>query len=78
MHERQIRVVVSDFHLGTGSQRGSFNPYEDFHEDERFAEFLEYHTTGEFEDAHVELVLNGDILDLLKVRVGGIWPDAIT
>ncbi|MBI5489192.1 MAG: hypothetical protein HY905_17790 [Deltaproteobacteria bacterium] len=78
MHERQIRLVVSDFHLGTGSQRGSFNPYEDFHEDERFAEFLGHHTAGEYDEAHVELVLNGDIFDLLKVRVGGIWPDAIT
>jgi UDP-2,3-diacylglucosamine pyrophosphatase LpxH len=78
VHERQIRVVVSDFHMGTGSPRGSFNPYEDFHEDDRFAELLAYYTSGEYDEAHVELVLNGDILDLLKVRVGGIWPDAIT
>ncbi len=78
MQERRVRLVVSDFHMGTGSPRGSFNPYEDFHEDDRFAEFLDYHTSGRFEDAHVELVLNGDILDLLKVRIGGIWPDQIT
>ena len=78
MQERQIRVVVSDFHIGTGSPRGSFNPYEDFHEDERFAELLAHYTSGEYDEAHVELVLNGDIFDLLKVRVGGVWPDDVT
>lgn len=78
MLERRIRLVVSDLHIGTGSARGRFNPHEDFHDDDRFAELLEYHTTGEYSDAAVELVINGDFFDLLKVRVGGVWTDKIT
>lgn len=78
MHGRRIRLVVSDFHLGTGSARGRFNPHEDFHDDERFAEFLDHHSNGEYADAHVELVINGDFLDLLKVRIGGVWTEDVT
>lgn len=78
MIDRRVRLVVSDFHIGTGVARGSFNPHENFHEDERFAELLDHHSRGEYADAHVELVINGDFLDLLKVRVGGVWPDKVT
>jgi UDP-2,3-diacylglucosamine pyrophosphatase LpxH len=73
-----IRLVVSDLHLGTGVQSGRLNPHEDFFEDERFAELLEHYTELAGEQTQIELILNGDIFDLLKVKVNGIWPTEIT
>ncbi len=73
-----LRVIVSDTHLGTGRRRGTFNPMEDFHEDERLGELLDYYSTGVYEDHEVELILNGDIFDLMKVEVGGLWPIKVT
>jgi len=73
-----IRIVLSDTHLGTGRRRGTFNPMEDFHEDDRLAELVEYYSTGPFEDYEVELILNGDIFDLMKVEVNGTWPIEVT
>ncbi len=75
---RLIRVVVSDTHLGTGRRRGTFNPMEDFHEDDRLAELVEFYSTGAYEDYEVELIMNGDIFDLMKVEVDGGWPIDIT
>jgi UDP-2,3-diacylglucosamine pyrophosphatase LpxH len=72
--------VLSDFHLGKGRflETGEVNILEDFHEDERFAEFLDYHSTGTnyFSDIHV--VLNGDILNLIQIDVKGIFHHFIT
>lgn len=61
--------MVSDFHLGTGryGPDGRRNHLEDFFFDEHFVEFLEYHRTGEFHDAQVELIINGDFLNLLQL-----------
>jgi UDP-2,3-diacylglucosamine pyrophosphatase LpxH len=73
-----LRVVVSDLHLGTGVEQGKLNPHEDFFEDDRFAELLVHYDALLGEDAEIELVLNGDIFDLLKVRVNGHWPTEIT
>ncbi len=78
MARELIRLVVSDFHLGTGNPRGEFNPLEDFHEDERFAELLVHYTSGEYWNTEVELIFNGDIFDLLKVPLGGVFPDKVT
>ena len=72
------RLVLSDLHLGTGVRRGHMNPFEDFSHDERFAELLEYYDERYRGQAEIELILNGDIFDLLKVKVGGIWPTEIT
>ncbi len=69
-----IRVILSDTHLGSGKRRGAFNPLEDFHHDDHLAELVEYYSTGEFADHEVELILNGDIFDLMKVEVDGRWP----
>jgi UDP-2,3-diacylglucosamine pyrophosphatase LpxH len=72
-----IRLVVSDLHLGTGIRPGELNVLEDFHYDDAFAELLA-HYDAEVEDGEIELILNGDIFDLLKVKVGGVWPTEIT
>jgi UDP-2,3-diacylglucosamine pyrophosphatase LpxH len=78
MSRQLIRLVVSDLHLGTGSARGRFNPLEDFHEDDRFAELLDHYTSGSYRDHEVELVLAGDVFDLLKVPLDGTVPAEVT
>ncbi|MFO0599281.1 MAG: metallophosphoesterase [Myxococcaceae bacterium] len=64
-------LVLSDLHLGTGHRRGRVNIYDDFKEDERLFQLLERY-------AGAHLVLNGDVFDLLKVPVMGVFPDEIT
>ena len=73
-----LRIVVSDLHLGTGVERGKRNAYEDFYEDDRFTELLDHYDRLAGEQIEVELILNGDIFDLLKVKVNGHWPTEIT
>jgi UDP-2,3-diacylglucosamine pyrophosphatase LpxH len=73
-----LRLVVSDLHVGTGAQSGRLNPHEDFFEDDRFAELLAHYGGLAGTDTEVELILNGDIFDLLKVKVNGVWPVEIT
>jgi UDP-2,3-diacylglucosamine pyrophosphatase LpxH len=73
-----IRLVVSDLHLGTGVPDGQLNPFEDFFHDDRFAELLAHYDAKHPEDTQLELILNGDIFDLLKVQVDGVWPTEIT
>ncbi len=52
--------------MGTGrSGRDGFNPFESFYQDERFIEFLEYHTRDKYENAYIELILNGDTFSML-------------
>lgn len=70
------RIVLSDLHLVTGSRPGKLDPFEDFFHDERFEELLAHY--GEDPDAEVEIILNGDIFDLLKVRIQGKWPIEVT
>jgi len=73
-----LRIVVSDLHLGTGVERGKRNAYEDFYEDDRFTELLDHYDRVAGEQNEVELILNGDIFDLLKVKWNGHWPTEIT
>ena len=73
----KLRLVLSDLHLGTGARRGELNPFEDFHHDEAFADLLEEYDR-EVGDAELELILNGDIFDLLKVKIDGVWPLEVT
>ncbi len=75
---RVIRVVVSDLHLTTGIRRGELNPFEDFVYDDRFAELLEYYDAVGGNETDVELILNGDIFDLLKVEIEDKWPLEVT
>lgn len=65
----KIKLVISDFHLSRGKwlKNGRKNPLEDFHQDERFQEFLEYYSTGPYSETDVELIVNGDFFDPLAV-----------
>jgi UDP-2,3-diacylglucosamine pyrophosphatase LpxH len=73
-----IKLVVSDLHVGTGSTMGRFNPFEDFHYDRQFRAFSDHFCAPPFADTPVELILAGDIFDLLKTEVDGSHPDQIT
>ncbi len=72
------RLVLSDLHLANGSKLGELNPMEDFFHDERFAELLEHYDEECSGRGGVELILNGDIFDLLKIKIEGVWPLDIT
>lgn len=76
----RIKLVVSDLHFGTGllSSEGSVNSFEEFYFDDKFIEFLEYHSAGAFKDIEVELVLNGDILNFLQIDYKGHFISVIT
>jgi len=73
-----VRLIVSDLHLGTGLRRGELNPFEDFLHDDRFAELLAHYDTLAGSETEVELIMNGDIFDLLKVKLEGRWPTEVT
>ena len=72
------RLVLSDLHLGIGSRPGELNVFEDFHHDDAFADLLAHYDREAGSDGEIELILNGDIFDLLKVKIGGVWPLEIT
>ena len=69
MATSKIKLVISDFHLSRGKwlANGRRNPLEDFHEDDRFEEFLNFYSTGIYSEADVELIINGDFFDPLAV-----------
>jgi UDP-2,3-diacylglucosamine pyrophosphatase LpxH len=71
---------VSDFHLGKGRYfaDGTQNILEDFIYDREFAEFLNYYRSGHYADAEVEIILNGDILNLLQMDTWGVHTHLIT
>jgi len=78
--KKKIKLIVSDLHLGAGRilEDGRLNQLEEFYFDERFAEFLHYYTTGEFANAQVEIVLNGDIFNFLQTDYKGHFLTVIT
>jgi UDP-2,3-diacylglucosamine pyrophosphatase LpxH len=80
MRRGKFKLVVSDFHLGKGRvfADGTQNILEDFIYDREFADFLDYHRRGIYEDAEVELVLNGDILNLLQIDTWGVHTHLFT
>ncbi len=73
-----LRLVLSDLHLSTGIRRGELNPLEDFVHDDRFADLLHYYDELAGTETTIELILNGDIFDLLKVKIGNTWPIEVT
>ena len=77
---KKIKLIVSDFHLGTGIRlpNGAPNVMEDFPFDARFKEFLEYYSTGDYAEYEVELIFNGDMLNLIQVDYHGHYPAAVT
>lgn len=76
----KAKLVVSDLHFGTGlrSENGTKNQLEEFYFDEKFSEFLEYHSSAKFKDIEVELVLNGDIFNFLQIDYKGHYVPVIT
>lgn len=77
---KRVKLVVSDFHLGVGHRKrdGSINLLEDFFHDREFIEFLQYFASGVFENAEVELILNGDFFNLLQVDYDEVDPEVVT
>ncbi|MBC7387491.1 MAG: metallophosphoesterase [Cryobacterium sp.] len=80
VNPKRFKLVVSDFHLGKGRyfKDGTQNILEDFIYDREFSEFLAYYRTGEYADAEVELILNGDILNLLQIDYYGVHTHLFT
>ena len=76
---KKLKLIVSDFHLGRGRilPNGTLNYLEDFFYDDRFIEFLKYHTEGDFEGAEIELIINGDFFNHLQVDIHDPTPDII-
>lgn len=76
----KLKLVVSDLHLGKGRvlSDGTLNIHEDFVADRVFKEFLEHYSTGDYLDADVELILNGDILNSIQVDYLGYYTPIIT
>ena len=77
---KKIKIVVSDLHLGLGLylEGGRRNLLEEFNYDEKFSEFIEHYSRGQFEDYNIELILNGDIFNLLQVDYRGHYLTVIT
>ncbi len=77
---KRVKVIVSDFHLGKGPllKDGTVNILEDFRFGPSFVEFLNYYRTGEYENCEVELVINGDFLNLLQIDYFGVHSYLIT
>ncbi len=78
MQDKRLKVIISDFHVGEGHQMGIYNNYDDFYFDDEFTEFLEYYSNNEYDGIEVELIINGDFFDLLKVRTDGQFSENIT
>jgi UDP-2,3-diacylglucosamine pyrophosphatase LpxH len=77
---RRVKIVVNDFHIGKGvlHQDGTVNILEDFRHGRAFVEFLEYYRSGDFAGAEVELIINGDFLNLIQIPIGKVHPKLIT
>jgi UDP-2,3-diacylglucosamine pyrophosphatase LpxH len=74
-----IVLVLSDLHLGKGKflSNGQLNLLEDFFENDRFCEFLEYYSTGDYFAQKIHLILNGDILNLIQIDIEGVFTHII-
>jgi len=73
-----VKVIISDTHLGSGHAPGIVNPFEDFHYDRELSDLIIHHCTGRYADIPVELFINGDFLDTLKVPCNGTFPTEVT
>jgi len=67
--DKRLFLIVSDLHLGRGriTKKGELNYREDFIYDEDFRDFLRWWMRkSQLENLKISLVLNGDILDVIK------------
>jgi UDP-2,3-diacylglucosamine pyrophosphatase LpxH len=63
----KFKIIMSDLHLSAG-RVAEGNPLEDFGSDEEFAALLdEVMAESEREGTEVELILNGDVFEMLQV-----------
>ena len=78
--KKKLKLIVSDLHLGVGRvlESGQINSLEEFYFDEKFVEFLHFYQSGQYADAEIELILNGDILNFLQVDYRGHYLTVIT
>ena len=78
--DKKIKLVVSDLHLGLGRffNDGHINIFEEFYFDQKFSDFVDYYTSGVYEDFECEIILNGDILNLLQVDYRSHFLSMIT
>ncbi|MEO5668860.1 MAG: hypothetical protein ABIR96_12440 [Bdellovibrionota bacterium] len=76
----KFKIVVSDFHLGKGNvlPDGSVNVLEDFIADKQFTEFLETYSSGIYYEADLELILLGDVVNLIQVDYRGYYSPVLT
>jgi len=76
----RLKLVISDFHLGRGRKlpQGGINLLEDFVYDHRFKEWLDYYSEGVYENTEIELIFNGDMMNLIQVDYHGHYPVVIT
>lgn len=77
---KKIKLVISDLHLGIGRTlaTGAINPLEEFYFGKKLIEFLHYYSSGEYREAEVELVINGDFLNFLQVDYKGHYLTVVT
>lgn len=77
---KKLKLVVSDLHLGRGRtlDGGATNSLEEFYFGQKFVEFLHYYSSGEYREAEVELIINGDFLNFLQVDFRGHFLTVIT
>ncbi len=78
--KKKIKIIVSDMHLGKGKilENGAVNNLEEFFFGEKFAELLDYYTSGQYRDHAVELIINGDFLNFLQVDYKGHFLTVFT
>jgi UDP-2,3-diacylglucosamine pyrophosphatase LpxH len=72
-------LIISDLHLGRGKffKNGLSNILEDFFEDQRFCELLDYYSLDEYFEKEIELILNGDIFNLIQIDREGAFTHII-
>lgn len=69
-------IVISDLHLSAGiTVNGKRNVLEDFHADQELVDFFSYYSSATYSHAHVEIIINGDFLDLLAVPYVNYFDD---
>jgi UDP-2,3-diacylglucosamine pyrophosphatase LpxH len=73
-----VKVIFSDTHLGPGHAPGMINPFEDFHHDRELSDLIKFYCTGKYADIPVEVIINGDFLDTLKIPWKGTFPTEVT
>lgn len=78
--KRKIKLVISDLHLGKGRilPDGGVNSLEEFYYSEKLCEFFHYYTSAAFDDAEIELIINGDFLNFLQVDYKGHFLTVLT